>query len=571
MTPPNANILWSETVVDELVKNGVKEVCISPGSRSTPLTYSFSQHPEVRVYSHLDERSSAFFALGRGKATQRPTPLVCTSGTAAANFHPAVIEADESRVPLLVLTADRPPELRDTAANQTIDQEKLYGDSVRWYKDVAEPEADDRKLRSLRVTVSRAVSESTTAESGPVHLNFPFRKPLEPTEVEDEVPPGFESRAGAEGRDTSYVETSHGHRKLDTEDLRDIADTVESASSGLLVVGPSDTLDPEAVERFADSVGFAVAADPLSGVRFSSDVNVLGGYDTHIDLIEPPEVVVRLGDAPTSKRLKNYLRDSDADQIIVNSAGEYTDARFTTQSLVVADPNFFCREIAEKVERSPGDWERRIRENESEYWDAFSSRHGYFEGGILHEVARLVPDSSTVFVSNSMPVRDLDRYGEPRDANVDIFGNRGASGIDGITSTALGVGSAVDGELVLVTGDLAYYHDTNGLLAVKRCDVDVTVVEINNDGGGIFHMLPIEEYDPPFTQQFKTPHGLDFEHTTDLYGLGFERVDDLDSFRDAFTRSVSSDGSCVIEAVTDSEASHRRREEVTTEIRDELG
>lgn len=570
MTPPdeNANYVWAWAVVDELVRNGVTDACVSPGSRSTPLTYVLSEHPDVQVYSHLDERSSAFFALGRGKATGRPTPVVCTSGTATANLHPAVMEADESRTPLLLLTADRPPELRETAANQTVDQEKLYGDAVRWYKDVAEPENDERKLRSLRVTVNRAVAESTTPERGPVHLNFPFRKPLEPSEPSDCVPgSGHETFARPDGR--SYVETTKGRMRLDVDDLGDVARTVEDASSGLVVVGPSDTLDDDAVVTFAEASGFAVAADPLSGLRFGR-TDVLGGYDAYVDLLEPPEIVLRLGSAPTSKRLKNYLRDSDARQIAVDEDGRYTDACFMSDEVVVADPNPFCRAVAEKVERPAGAWEERIAAVESSYWDAFASHHAYFEGGVLHEVARLVPETSTVFVSNSMPVRDLDRFGEPREADVDVFGNRGASGIDGVTSTALGVCSAVDDHLVLVTGDLAYYHDMNGLLAVERCGVDATVVLVNNDGGGIFHMLPIEEHEPPFTQQFKTPHGLDFEPTGDLYGIGFERVDSLDGFREAFERAVSSDGTDVVEAVTDAERSHERRERLTDEVRDEL-
>jgi 2-succinyl-5-enolpyruvyl-6-hydroxy-3-cyclohexene-1-carboxylate synthase len=567
LAPTNENILWSEAFVDELVRNGVTEVCVSPGSRSTPLTYVFSEHPDVCVYSHLDERSSAFFALGRGKATGRPTPVVCTSGTAAANFHPAVLEADESRTPLLLLTADRPPELRETAANQTVDQQKLYGDAVRWYKDVAEPEDDERKLRSLRVTANRAVSESTTPEKGPVHLNFPFRKPLEPAE-----PPDGEA-LGSQEVDGGYVETTKGHRRLDSEDLDAITERLCGASSGLIVAGPSDSLDPAAVGALVEATGFAVAADPLSGLRFGG-VDALGGYDAYIDLLDSPEVVLRLGGAPTSKRLKGYLRDSGADQMVVNPAGGYTDARFASKEVFTADPNRLCERVADEAEGSAGGnaggWETRLREAESAYWDAFSSRHGYFEGGVLHEVARLAPDPSTVFVSNSMPVRDLDRFGRPRDAEVSVFGNRGASGVDGVTSTALGVGTAVEEPVVLVTGDLAYYHDTNGLLAVERCGVDATIVLINNDGGGIFHMLPIEDHDPPFTQQFKTPHGLDFEPTGDLYGLGFERVDGLDGFRDAFEGAVSSEGTCVIEAVTDAEESHEARDRITKEVREEV-
>src|SRR6056297_84733 len=204
---PNRNTLWARTLVAELAAAGVEGVCIAPGSRSTPLTVAFAEHPDIRVFSHLDERSAAFFALGRAKRTGKPTPLVCTSGTAAANFHPAVIEANQARVPMLVLTADRPPELRDSGANQTIDQQKLYGDAVRWYADLPEPEPEARKLRSFRTTAARALAESTGTPPGPVHLNVPFRKPLEPVEVPgdvpedlaDEAPLAAEGRAGSDG------------------------------------------------------------------------------------------------------------------------------------------------------------------------------------------------------------------------------------------------------------------------------------------------------------------------------------------------------------------------------------
>jgi 2-succinyl-5-enolpyruvyl-6-hydroxy-3-cyclohexene-1-carboxylate synthase len=240
MTAPNRNTLWAEAFVDELARGGVSAVCITPGSRSTPLTLAFDRHEDVNVFSHLDERSSAFFALGRGRRTGEVTPLVCTSGTAAANFHPAVIEASQARVPLLVLTADRPPEIRDSGANQTIDQEKLFGSATRWYRDVAEPEGTDRKLRSLRTTAARALAKATAAPAGPVHLNFPFRKPLEPTPVDGDVPDDLSALA-TRGRDgeTPFVRTTAGAAEVDEAGLRTLARVVD-VERGLIVVGPAD-------------------------------------------------------------------------------------------------------------------------------------------------------------------------------------------------------------------------------------------------------------------------------------------------------------------------------------------
>ncbi|WP_158057075.1 2-succinyl-5-enolpyruvyl-6-hydroxy-3-cyclohexene-1-carboxylic-acid synthase [Halorussus halophilus] len=592
-TAPNRNTLWAETLVSELAEQGVDAVCIAPGSRSTPLTVAFAQHPEIEIFSHLDERSAAFFALGRAKRTGKPTPLVCTSGTAAANFHPAIIEANQARVPMVVLTADRPPELRDSGANQTIDQEKLYGDSVRWYKDLAEPEATGRKLRYLRTTAARAMVQATGNPPGPVHLNVPFRKPLEPVEVPDDVAEGFESAnpLAAEGRDGPFVRTTQGVPELSEADVSEVGQALESVEGGrgLLVVGPADTPTPDrdALADLADATGFPILADPLSGHRFGhpqsgekAGPTIVGGYDGYLDAVSEawpdPEVVVRFGASPTSKVLRNYLEASDARQFLVDPAGEWREATYTTTDLLVVDPTRFAERVASEFDgvESPENsaWREHFERAEGRYWEAVADgrEERLFEGGVLSLVADETPDPATVMVSNSMPVRDLDRFGAPRAADVTVLGNRGASGIDGITSTALGAGSATDDPLVLVTGDVAYYHDMNGLLAVARCGVDATIVEINNDGGGIFHMLPIEEFDPPFTEQFRTPHGLDFDATGDLYDVEFERVETIDGFRDAFVQSVSSEGTQIIEVVTDAEASHRFREQLTERLGAEL-
>ncbi|WP_313694736.1 2-succinyl-5-enolpyruvyl-6-hydroxy-3-cyclohexene-1-carboxylic-acid synthase [Halorarum halobium] len=576
---PNRNALWARALVDELHEAGVRAVCLCPGSRSTPLTVAFSEHSEIRAFSHLDERSAGFFALGRGRRTGEVTPVVSTSGTAAANFHPAVVEAHQSRVPLLVLTADRPPELRDSGANQTIDQEKLYGDAVRWYGDVAEPEATPRKLRSLRTTAARAVAKAEGTPAGPVHLNLPFDKPLEPVPVEGDVPEDLPELA-ARGRDGAFVSTTEGHPVPDETEVRSVASALE-AGRGLLVAGPADAPgpDPEAITALAHATGFPVLADPLSGLRFGSATRVapvLGGYDGFLagdgtaDWPDP-EVVLRFGASPTSKPLRTYLADTDARQLVVDPAAGWREAEFTATDLVVADPSRLAATVARHVSGpSSADWRDRWEAAEAAHWGAVeeAAADEFFEGRVLADVAELAPEPATVFVSNSMPVRDADRFARPRAKGLTMLGNRGASGIDGVVSTALGAGSATTDDLTLVVGDLAYYHDMNGLLALARCDVDATVVCVNNDGGGIFHMLPIEGYEPPFTEQFRTPHGLDFSHTEGLYDLAFERVEgeDRKGFRDAYADAVSSEGTQVIEVTSDAEASHRVRERLADEV-----
>ncbi len=595
MTAPNRNTLWAETLVKELVAGGVKGVCVAPGSRSTPLTVAAASHPDLTVYSHLDERSAAYFALGRARRTGEPTPLICTSGTAAANFYPAVIEANQARVPMILLTADRPPELRDSGANQTIDQEKLYGDAVRWYRDLPEPEPTGRKLRRLRTDAARAVAESVGHPSGPVHLNVPFRKPLEPVEVSGDVPDDLAEKAplGVDGREGPFVRTSGGRIEPDDATVADLVETIEAADRGLFVAGPADPPVPDvdrgALAEFADLTGFPILADPLSGLRFGehvTDTPVLGGYDAYLDERvtgdwPAPEIVLRIGASPTSKPLRKYLARTGARQYVVDPAGGWREAEFTVTDLLEADPTALVEAVVDRLEGEDGTatdgWRSRWLDAEAAYWDRIGTarddaRNGErFEGAVVAAAVEGAPDPATIFVSNSMPVRDLDRFARPATAELTVLGNRGASGIDGIVSTALGAGSATDDPLVAITGDLAFYHDMNGLLALGRCGVDATVVLINNDGGGIFHMLPIESFDPPFTDQFKTPHGLDFAPTAELYELSFTSVDRLDEFADVYGASLDSDGTQVIEFRIGSQESHDRRAALQESICEWLG
>jgi len=600
MTAPNRNVLWANALVDELVAAGVDAVVASPGSRSTPLTVAAAGHDELRVFSQLDERSAAYFALGRARRTGRVTPLICTSGTAAANYHPAVIEASRGRVPLLLLTADRPPELRDSGANQTVDQEKLYGDAVRWYKDLPEPEATPRKLRSLRTTVARALATATGTPSGLVHLNCPFRKPLEPTPVEGDVPADLDPLAAAGRDDRPFVRTTAGTPQLDRADLRRLADAL-SVGRGLIVAGPADPpgVDPQAITALAHATGFPILADPLSSLRFGGHTRVtttVGGYDGYLDPRvtddwPAPEAILRVGASPTSKRLRKYLARTGARQFVVDPAGEWREAEFAATDLLVADPSRLAGRLAELVGGPDApDWRERWAaadrahaevvghatgdsaepRSTSSRLQADDGADGYFEGAVLADVADLAPEPATLVVSNSNPIRDADRYMAPAPASYTVLGNRGASGIDGVVSTALGAGSATTDHLTLVIGDLAYYHDSNGLLSALRCGVDATIVLVNNDGGSIFHRLPIESFDPPFTEAFVTPHGLDFEPTADLYSLDYTALKEREAFRDAYAASVASDGTDVIDVRTDGEASQRTRERLVEETVAEL-
>ncbi|MDZ7702570.1 MAG: 2-succinyl-5-enolpyruvyl-6-hydroxy-3-cyclohexene-1-carboxylic-acid synthase [Halobacteriales archaeon] len=573
MTAPNVNTLWGRALVDELAKAGVETVVAAPGSRSTPLTVAAARNDDLEVVSLLDERSAAFFALGRAKRTGQPTPLICTSGTAAAEFHPAVIEADRSRTPMLLLTADRPPELADSGANQTVDQSRLYGDAVRYHRTLPEPAAADRTLRSLRTTVCRAVGESVGAAAGPVHLNVPFAKPLEPTAVPGSVPDTFaaEHPLAANGRDGPFVAVHPGQPTAAPGTVSAISDAVDAAERGLIVAGPSgpEGLSGSAGAELAEATGFPVLADPLSGLRFGphvSEMTVCGGYDAYLDTpaSEPldPDLVLRFGASPTSKPLRQFLSSSAARQVVVDPAGGWREASFTAGELVESDPTAFAEALVGELDGPPADpdWRARFEAAEAAHWELLEEASDLFEGAVAARVAAGAPDPATLYASSSMPVRDLDRFGAPDAAELTVLGSRGASGIDGITSAAVGAGSAVDEPLVLLIGDLAFYHDLTGLLALERAGVDATIVLVNNDGGGIFHQLPIAAFDPPFTALFETPHGLDFGHAADLFGLEHSRVETLDGFEAAYADSLAVEGSQLVEVRTDAEASFAVRD-----------
>ena len=320
--------------------------------------------------------------------------------------------------------------------------------------------------------------------------------------------------------------------------------------------------------------GFPILADPLSNVRYGShvpDAAVYGGYDAYLDSAvtddwPTPDIVLRFGASPTSKPLRSYLARTGARQFVVDPAGAWREAEFAATDLVVSDTGPLAEVLADRVETRGAPWPE-LEDAETAHWTLLDDRDDVFEGRIAETVVACAPDPATVFVSNSMPVRDLDRFARPQNADLSVLGNRGASGIDGITSSALGAGSATDDPLVLLTGDLAYYHDTNGLLALSRCGVDATIVLVNNDGGGIFHMLPIEAFDPPFQGQFKTPHGLDFEPTADLYGFDYARTDTLDGFRERYLASLDSEGTRSSSSPPTPTASHRTREELHDERR----
>ena len=564
--------------VDEMARAGIRHVCIAPGSRSTPLALSIANHPALRTWVHLDERAAAFFALGMARALRAPVALLCTSGTATANFFPAVVEARSAAVPLLVLTADRPPELRDVGAAQTIDQTRLYGTHAKWFVDVALPEATPDLLRYVRTLACRAAALATAAPAGPVHLNFPFREPLVPVAVE---PPANMSASDAlawHGRSggAPWVAVDDAPPDATPATVRHLAAQLRGARRPLLICGPQ--FDSGLATPFA-ALAAALAApllvDPLSQLRWGAHDRcaLIDRYDAALRddatvAALAPDLVLRVGGLPTSKALLQYLQRHATARHVVVDAARWPDPALLAAEVVHADPRLLCELLLGQI---AGDRETHSANSAHGNWLASWKRvngatdaalatfaaelEEPFEGRALAEITALVPTDGTLFVSSSMPVRDLDAFVPGDGRTLRVLANRGANGIDGVVSSALGAAAAArvqgGGPLVLVIGDLAFYHDMNGLLAAKLHALDATIVVINNDGGGIFSFLPQAAHPAHFEQLFGTPHGLRFAPAAELYGARYHGVDTMQSLRDAVTAGLTGRGLHIVELRTD--------------------
>ncbi len=533
---------------DELARCGMRHACTSPGSRNTPLILSLAREPRIQTFSHIDERCAGFFALGAAKASGRPVAVTCTSGTAAANLAPAVIEAHEARVPLIVLTADRPPELREVGAGQTIDQLKLYGDAVRWFFEVGVHEATDETLRWIRTLACRSYATALHGPPGPVHLNFPLREPLV---LEEPLPDDHTARAG----DRPYVVVESPH-------IQPGGDGPGPHPAGrLVIVAGTGTHDPAAIASFAAGQRIPLLADPLSGARRGE------AAIAHYDLLlrDPsftadhrPDFVLRLGELPTSKPLRAWLaRLPDVPQIAFDPYGTWHDpASVTGMRIHTAPPQ------PDRLDVEPG-WLDSWRVPDAAAAAAIDETLGneLTEPLVARRLGEWLAPNATLFVASSMPVRDVEEFTAVRDAPPRVLSNRGANGIDGTVSSAFGAASASDGPVVLLIGDVALAHDIGGLLAARRLEVPLTIVLLNNDGGGIFHFLPVASQQDAFESHIATPHELDFERAAGLYGCRYEAPLDVPGLRAGLDRAIESGRVTILEVRTDREANlglHRR-------------
>ena len=561
MDSTNRNTALASAFVEELARSGVERAVICPGSRSTPIALALLREPGIATTSVVDERSAGFFALGAALASRRPVAIACTSGTAAANLHPAVAEANEASVPLIVLTSDRPPELRDIGAGQTIDQVKMYGSSVRWFAEMGTHEADDSGLLHMRGSACRAYAEALgDPRPGPVHLNLSWRDPLGPEPGEGDVTATMS--LALEGREKLPLIAIHPSRRaLDPAALQALAADLAETERGIIVAGRQT--DPDlgrAIASLAAASGFPVLAEPTSQLRLSSHLsaNVVWAYDAiararpaHLE----PELVLRFGDMPTSKALRQWLASLDgATQIVVDSVGTWNEPTRKVGVSFRADPALVAHGLAERLSVGPeASYAANWRTANESAASTIRAELGHIGDSPTEPAAHMslgaaLRDSDLVFCASSMPIRDAESFLPAAERDVLFLSNRGANGIDGTLSSAIGAAVACRRPAWVVLGDLALHHDSNGLALLRHAEAPIRIVCLNNDGGGIFEFLPqaSQVTREEFEAIFGTPLGLDLAKLAALHGVEHRRISRVDELA-----AIDTDGHVLVEVPVD--------------------
>jgi len=580
----NRNHFWAETFVNELTSIGIRYACISPGSRNTPLTLALAENKKVKSFVHIDERSSAFFALGLAKATDSPVVIVCTSGTATAELYPAIIEAYQQRIPLIVCTADRPPELLNTGANQTINQINLYKNHIRWFFDVGLPEIIPRRIRHIKAIAKRAVYESVVRSKGPVHLNFPFRKPFEPDDFTDEV-----TEEAIKSSELVLPVKKNLYKEVEKDIVsekwfKELGNFFVKYKKGLIIAGPENYNEHfhRNCQKLASVLGYPILADGASQFRFGkhSKENILSAFEGFLRSESfngnyQPEIILQFGRTITSKALDIYLEKCTAIRFMVNEYGDWFDPANRSNASFACKPYLFCEKMIEqlqsqKMDRSSNEWIKSFKEVDIKSLAIRNKiiRKSKFpnECRIIEELVNLLPEKSNLMISNSMPIRDFDYFAPVINKNIKVFNNRGASGIDGIISTALGLASVEKTPTVLLIGDSAFYYDMNSLLAAKKYKIPLVIVLINNNGGGIFEVLPISKYGKIFKDFFVAPHNLNFKPIVESFNGNYSLIKSWKNFEMEFRKASKKKNFSVLEIKTDAAASLKLRRSYWNEV-----
>lgn len=539
--------------IDELSNQGVRDIVISPGSRSTPLAMLAVENKSIRDWILVDERSASYFALGLAKQTNRPVALICTSGTAAANYYPAVIEAYHGRVPLLLLTADRPHELRDVGAPQAMNQLNLYGSFVKYFFEMSLPEASSEMLDYVRNRAQRAYFYAKEGNPGPVQLNFPIREPLTPDLT---LPAVFGQPSMRQDKVTI------GKKVLAIEEINNFIDILKNKQKPIIVCGPqTDKALSEQIILLSKKLNIPIIADPLSQIRSTkqTDASIIDASDAilkskAIRELLAPDMIIRFGAMPISKSYLFYLKENkNVPHYVIEADKDVREPTNQQATYLLTDEYLFIQSLLENnVQLEISRWTTKwnIYNELAQKILTNTGLNDLTEGNTVKQVLNYIPNQSELFIANSMAVRDLDTYYQTSEKDIYIYGNRGVSGIDGVVSTALGIAATNAKRVTLVIGDLSFYHDLNGLLAAKHYNIDITIVLINNDGGGIFSFLPQAEEGMYFEKLFGTSLGIDFSHSVAMYGGNYTLVKNVTHLIDSLNTSYSTSGLSVIEVQT---------------------
>lgn len=548
----DATAAFAATLVDEWARAGVTDAVVAPGSRSAPLTLALARDAKMRVHVVLDERTAAFFALGLGRATGRPAVVCCTSGTAGAHFHPAVIEADLAGVPLLVCTANRPPELLDTGAGQTIDQHHLFGRSVRWFVAPGPPEAIPDASAVWRSIAARAVAASLGPPAGPVHLDLAFREPL--------VPAALPTVAPGRADGSPWTVSRRPQRRLAPAEVESLATRALGVERGLIVAGWGSGATQQSATALANALGWPLLADPISNLR--AGPHAISTYEAllrseRFARQQRPDVVLRIG-APLTSKVATAWLDPGIEQIVVDPDGRWLDPHRAASERLAVDAEPLLSDLVAVLAAASREsaWLARWRAAENaarSTIDSLLDRDDTpFDARVARDVYAAVPDGGALLVASSMPVRELEWFAAPR-SGVRVHANRGANGIDGLVSTTLGIAVGCHAPTVGLLGDLAWLHDTNGLLgaaAASARGARATFVVLDNGGGGIFHFLPASAV-PEFDDLFATPQAVDPVAVARVYGLDARRVGSAGDVGPAVRAALDAGGVRVIVVPTD--------------------
>lgn len=571
----NLNNLWGELIVEELLRNGVDYFCIAPGSRSTPLTVAVARNPKARHVICYDERGAAYHAVGYARATQQPAAVITSSGTATANLYPAVVEAALDHLPLILLTADRPPELHQTQANQTIDQLKLFGDYPRWHVSLPTP-TEEIRPEAVLTTVDNMVYHSLRNPAGPVHLNCMFREPLEPTAYQPQPTYTHHIEAWQQG---SHPFTTYQKPLLTSEMVGPMAQLINRAEKGLLAVGKLKSDEERAaVLQLIRTLNWPTYVDVNSGLRLTDvGTHVIRHFDQSV--LSPafleratPDTVLQVGGRITSKRYPQFLDDvRPSTYIVVKDNPSRYDPLHGVTHHIEADVACFCRQLTPELHpREVDDYSRFFQTKAAQTQQIIERRLTEFadisDAYVARSISRHIPDGSSLFLSNSMPVRDMDLYGVEHRAKVYVATNRGTSGIDGVTATAAGFAVGKQTRCTLLIGDLAFMHDLSSLSFIDSLPVPLVIVIINNQGGGIFHFLPIVKNQDVFETYFATPHPFSFSGVSQTFDLEYHFVDTKAAFDTTYKAALTKNISTIIEVKTNRDDNLALRRAIKFEI-----